>query len=75
MFKRRGELPLEERDRRSVRHKCVDSDITGPQVPAEGEAQDVAVAFDRDQDISESSLVARISTRPWRPMFEAEPLD
>ena len=48
MFKRRGELPLEERDRRSVRHKCVDSEIIGPHVPAEGEAQDVAVAFDRD---------------------------
>ena len=48
MFKRRGELPREGRDRRSVRHKCVDSDITGPHVPAEGEAQDVAVAFDRD---------------------------
>jgi hypothetical protein len=27
------------------------------------------------QHSSESSLVARISTRPWRPMFEAEPLD
>jgi hypothetical protein len=27
------------------------------------------------QDSSESSLVARISTRPWRSMFGAEPLD